>query len=100
MCPQRRLQGTFNLIVKFEFEIPDLKSAKLKIQDHNFLQYNGAIRNALKTRGSSMLVRSDTAPIIVRAQRHELKGLSQKEASTRTSISADILIMSKLNKEN
>ncbi len=90
----------FNLIVKFEFEIPDLKSAKLKIQDHNFLQYNGAIRNALKTRGSSMLVRSDTAPIIVRAQRHELKGLSQKEASTRTSISADILIMSKLNKEN
>ena len=87
----------FNLTVQFEFEIPELKSesAKLKIEDHNFRRHAGAIRTALKTRGNTMLVKSDAAPIIVRAQRHQLAGLPEKEASKKTSISAEIVILSK-----
>ena len=86
----------FNLVVQFEFEIPSLESAKLKIEDQNFRQHSGAIRYALKVLGSTILVKSDVAPLIVRAQRHELAGLSKKEAAIRTSIAAEVLLPSKL----
>lgn len=90
----------FNLVVQFEFEIPSLESAALKIEDRNFRQHNGAIRYALKALGNTILVKSNVAPIIVRAQRHQLGALSKKEASNWTSISAEILRVSKLNIEN
>ena len=99
----------FNLVVQFEFQIPadaipdktapdddSVKSAQLKIEDQNFRQQTGAIRYALKTLGSTMLLKSDAAPILVRAQRHELAGLSKKETAIQTSISAEILFTSNL----
>lgn len=84
----------FNLVVRFEFEIPAVKSAQLLIEDQNFRQQTGAVRYAIKALGGTMLVKSNVAPIIVRAQRRELAGLSKKESLSETSISAQILIMS------
>ena len=90
----------FILTVKFEFEIPPLKSAKLEISDKNFRHQTGAVRYAIKALGSTMLVKSNKAPIIIRAQRVELAGLSEKETISETSISAKILLMSNSDKED
>jgi len=91
----------FNLVVRFEFELPPTKSVQLDIADTNFLRQTGAVRYAIKAVGSTMLVKSNAAPIIIRAKRVELVGLSRKETVSATSISAKILLMSNSsNKED
>jgi len=90
----------FNLVVKFEFELPLTKSVQLDIADTNFLRQTGAVRYAIKAAGSTMLVKSNAAPIIIRAKRVELAGLSRKETVSKTSISAKILLVSNSNKED
>ena len=90
----------FNLKVKFEFELPPTKSAQLDIVDNNFRQQTGAVRYAIKALGSTMLVKSNAAPIIIRAKRVELAGLSEKETVSETSISAKILVMSNSDKDD
>ncbi len=84
----------FVLVVKFEFEIPATKSAILEIKDQNFREQTGAVRYAIKALGNLMLVKSDAAPIIIRAKRLELAELSKKETISKTSISAQLLLMS------
>ena len=90
----------FNLVVKFEFELPPTRSGQLDIVDKNFRQQTGAVRYAIKALGSTMLVKSNAAPIIIRAKRVELAGLSRKETVSETSISAKILLMSNSDKED
>lgn len=83
----------FCVLVKFEFQIPNLQMIDLKVTDNNFLQQPGAFRAAIKTRGNATLMRSNVAPILVRAQRIELDDLSQEQRKQETTISAKIAIL-------
>lgn len=79
-------QHPFVLVVKFEFDLPPGNANDLQIRDKNFRSQSGAVRYALKAKGNAMLLKSNQAPILIRAQRVELAGLSpeQTEQSTTT----------------
>ena len=85
----------FDVKVKFQFKIPksDAESIELKVIDSNFLKQTGAVRYALKAKGKAVLLRSNVAPIIVRAQRVEIAGLTEEERKKQTSIEARIAIL-------
>lgn len=74
----------FSMTIQFEFQIEVAPSSdsprtgNLKIQDRMFPQFDGAVRYAIKTRGNSMLARSNVAPILVRADRVELKQVAKQ----------------------
>ena len=79
----------FTITIELEFELPDSEICDLKINDHNFADQKGAARFSLKAAGRSMLIRSDVAPILVRAERIELsKVVSESERNSLTSINA------------
>lgn len=82
------------LLIKFKFELPANDSVQLEIADENFRNQKGAIRYALKGSKDTMLLNSNVAPIVIRAKRVELGGLSAKEVADQTSISAKLAIMS------
>ncbi len=90
----------FDVKVKFQFKIPksDKESIELKLEDSNFTKQTGAVRYALKARGIAMLLQSNVAPIIVRAERIELAELTEEQRKTQTSILARIALMKKLKK--
>ena len=90
----------FDVKVKFQFKIPksDKESIELKLEDSNFTKQTGAVRYALKAKGIAMLVQSNVAPIIVRAERVELGELTEEQRKTQTSILARIAFMKKLKK--
>ena len=76
----------FTMTIKFKFELPEFKICDLKINDENFADQSGAARYAFKTAGRSMLMQSDVAPILVRANRIELAQPSKRELRPGTSI--------------
>ncbi len=79
----------FTMTIELEFKLPDSEICDLKINDHNFADQKGAARFSLKAAGRSMLIRSDVAPILVRAERIELSELiSEAERNSLTSINA------------
>lgn len=84
----------FVLLIKFELELPVFETGEVVISDENFRQQTGAVRYALKGTGDTMLLKSNVAPIVIRAKRIELSGLSAKETADKTSISARLAIMS------
>ena len=84
----------FALVVKFQFEIPNTETSQIRIVDQCFAGQNGAVRYSLKALGSTILLKSNVAPIIVRAKRIELQGLSKKETTEHTSISVRLATMS------
>ena len=90
----------FDVKVKFQFKIPksDKESIELKLEDSNFTKQTGAVRYALKAKGIAMLLQSNVAPIIVRAERVELGELTEEQRKTQTSILARIAFMKKLKK--
>lgn len=83
----------FCILVKFEFDIPDSKTVELKILDKNFLAQSGAFRSAIKARGNATLLRSDAAPILVRAKRIELEDLTPDERKQQTTLTAKIAVL-------
>ena len=78
----------FTMSIEFTFQVPDSETCDLKISDDSFAQNNGAVRYALKAAGRAMLIQSDVAPILVRAERCDLTKLSKKERSLKTSVNA------------
>ena len=84
----------FVLRLNFKFKLPELETVQFGIIDENFREQTGAVRYALKGNKNTMLLNSNVAPIVVRAKRVELKGLSVKEVTLKTSISAKLAIMS------
>ncbi|MFK7767909.1 MAG: hypothetical protein AB8B55_11860 [Mariniblastus sp.] len=85
----------FNLKVVFELSVPKstAETVQLIFQDENFAKQTGAVRYALKTKGNAMLMRSNVAPIIIRAQRVELAGLSSEQREQKTKIIARLAIV-------
>jgi hypothetical protein len=60
-----------SLTLTMNFELPEKKASKLVIRDNNFRDLAGGVRKSIKAKGSSILTKSNAAPIIVRAQRIE-----------------------------
>ncbi len=85
----------FLLVVKFEFHLPVSRGIELKVDDRNFPDQTGAVRYALKAKGNSMLLKSDAAPILIRADRVELADMSSDERATCTKISAKLAVIGK-----
>ena len=83
---ERAPRHPFNLLVKFQFKIPPAETTELRIIDETFNQQHGAVRYALKALGSTILLKSNVAPIVVRAKRVETKDLSPKELAEQTTI--------------
>lgn len=83
----------FLLVVKFEFKLPASEGIDLKIRDQNFPGNSGAVRYALKTKGNSMLLKSNKAPILVRSERVELTDLTPKKQEQLTTIAARLAII-------
>ena len=71
------------------------RTVELKIMDEVFPDDDGAIRYALKTKGSAMVARSNVAAILVRAERIELGKLDKVERKQATILSAKIIVSAK-----
>ncbi|MEE2826323.1 MAG: hypothetical protein VYE64_06820 [Planctomycetota bacterium] len=66
----------FSLVARYELALgKPKKPVELELVDENFTAYEGAVRYSLKAMGSAMVLRSNVAPIIVRAERYELADL-------------------------
>jgi len=80
----------FAIILKWELEIPEQKVVDLKIIDSNFLDLDGASRISIKAMGNAMLLQSNAAPILIRAQRTLLAELELEERKDEMTVLAKI----------
>ena len=82
----------FSLTVSFEFVLPTdegkPKTVQLNIVDRNFAKQSGAVRYAIKTRGKAMLLQSNVAPIIIRADRVDVEPVKNSETITQPCVEA------------
>lgn len=78
----------FIMTIQFKVQLPDSEICELKINDENFGKQHGAVRYALKAAGRAMLLKSDVAPILVRAERIELSKTPITQRASLTSINA------------
>jgi len=69
------------------------RGARFILQDSNFSDLDGAVRYALKSTGSAMITRTDTAPILIRSLRHELGTLNPDERHNVCQIQASIAVL-------
>lgn len=65
----------FNLVANLSIELPAGEQLELQMRDLNFRAQPGAIRTAFKASGAAMILQSNVAPILVRAERQLLDGL-------------------------
>ena len=72
--PSSRHHAT--IIVRWRFTLPAAETMQVEVRDRNFLVQPGGAKYALKTSGDTMLIRSNVAPILVRAQRSVLNTVS------------------------
>ena len=109
----------FSVVVKFQFSVaakqaveekdeadrktvvgetvkPDSPQGSMvdfQVTDGLFSQYHGATRYALRSRGSTMLLQSNVAPALVRADRVEIaRGAGVEEDGKQTAIQAKLLV--------
>ena len=67
----------FSLVARYKIDLgKSSKPFKFEVIDENFSTQQGAIRCSLKAMGNAMVLQSNVAPIMVRAERHELESLS------------------------
>jgi hypothetical protein len=86
----------FSITVKFQFLVATESIAntvkrdkyRLSIVDELFSCHQGAVRQALKAKGSAMLLNSNVAPILVRAKRIELQSAPAPSVPTQTRLSS------------
>ena len=79
----------FNWVAEFEFPLAN-GTNELSLVDQEFRQMKGAARYSLKALGSTMLLKSSVAPIIIRAKRHELNNLGIKPRREICTITATV----------
>lgn len=80
----------FAITLKWELAIPEQKVVDLQIIDSNFLDLDGASRISLKATGNAMLLQSNAAPILIRAQRILLAELGLKDRKDEMTVLAKI----------
>ena len=69
----------FAMIAKYSFAIPKQQRVQLVIEDQTLKSMKGGSRYSLKTKGKSILFKSNVAPIIVRAKRNDLAKLAPEQ---------------------
>ena len=79
----------FTCVAKLEFEL-DNGANEIQIVDKEFQEIQSAARYSLKALGSTMLVNSNVAPIIIRAKRHELNADGANRRSELCTINATV----------
>ncbi len=79
-----------NSVIQLQVNLPDVEQLKLLVDDPTFDHYDGVIRTALKAKGRAMIMNSNVAPILVRAKRLELSGLSPKSRTEVSQISVKL----------
>lgn len=81
-------------VLKFQAKIPEsVEDASFRLIDHSFLNLDGAVRYALKSKGNSLLTNTDVAPIIIRAKRIELSSMSEAQRKEACQINARFVIV-------
>lgn len=92
----------FSFTIRFEIPLsvdaPDKATSgahqvvQLSLDDRLFSEKTGAVRYALKGTGRAMILQSNVAPILVRAERTELETLSDTERDVATRIEARLAV--------
>lgn len=82
----------FSYLAEFEFKITSNGQHDIVIEDTNFQEMESAVRYSLKAAGSTMLLQSNVAPIIIRANRHELHKLKPEKRTEACKIRATLAI--------
>jgi len=75
--------------------LPSEATVELSVQDANFLTQPGGIKYSLKTSGSSMTLRSNVAPILIRSTRIELESVTAEQRLLAPGIKAGIRVLPK-----
>ena len=83
----------YDFVVEMSCKLPADRSLELRIQDGAFGQLDGAARFALKSTGKTLISRTNVAPIIIRAKRHEFSALKPDERHNACQINATIVNM-------
>lgn len=95
--PSARHHATLETVWKFRLpqlqQLPPNGLMDLSIRDTNFLQQPGGIKYSLKTSGSSMTIRSNVAPILIRSTRIGLDSVSVKQRLIAPGIEARIRVL-------
>jgi len=81
----------FEFVAEFKYQLPVAKNVQLLIEDHTFQKLDGAVRYSLKAMGSTMILRSNVAPIIIRAKRHQLGVLGSELRAKTCKIAATVV---------
>ena len=72
---ERGSQHHERFIVRLQYDVPESTAdGVLQLIDQNFLSDPGPVRLALKVKGNALLLNSNVAPVIVRAEPIELEG--------------------------
>ena len=89
----------FDFTGRFEFDLPEKKAIYLTLRDTNFMELEGGVRYATRATDGSMVARSNVAPIIVRAKRHDLSLLNPDQRQNVCKIDATIAWSGKVAKD-
>ena len=81
----------YDFVATMSCKLSPEQTVKLRIQDACFSDLDGGARYALKSRGKTIISRTNVAPIIIRAKRHELSGLKPDERHKACQISATVV---------
>lgn len=88
---ERSVRHHYDLELTLQADLPKQPGMwRMEWDDKNFLDLDGAIRKSCKAAGRSLLIRSNAAPIIVRAERVELGKLSKEDRHEASRILATV----------
>jgi hypothetical protein len=92
----------YSMVLKFDFALDSPSSnltaddqsdrIRLRLLDQTFPRQNGAVRYSLRSRGSTILLKSNVAPVIVRAERFEFMKTRNRIDSTSFTIDATLIV--------
>lgn len=88
-----------NAVARLKFQIPDVDKASLTIVDKLFPTGSGNARYSLKPRGGAILSKSNVAPILIRAPRHEFAEKSDGERCKFSFIECELTFVSSSTKQ-
>lgn len=80
-----------NVTVRMESQL-EPGMTRIDIQDRNFLETDGGVRYALRTRGSSILHFSNAEPSLIRAERTELGKIRKEKREQYTRLIAKVMV--------
>ena len=83
-------------VMKLVAQIPEeVTGGQITFQDSSFMKLDGAVRYAIKGRGTTLVTKSNVAPIIIRADRVELGPLDAEQRLAACLIDAKLKIISR-----